>query len=418
MLGSCLWIFRNLDNGLTKVNQMAVFTHALPTNNYGVAKFIVSATASNGTHTTLASAIAASSSGDIIFVRQGTYTENVTLKAGVTLVGWAEDGANVDATIDGTITCSTAAGTYSISKLNLKNTGAAACVLVSGTVSSVYVNNCNFSFNASGTIGVSNSSSGSVYISNCKGNSTTTGTYPVTNTDVGAIFLSYCRFFNGGASVTPCPISGGSLSVYYCDFPYGTSFTNATTAVFNNSTIGVSGVVAIAYAGSNTSNIIENCYINAIGTAALTVTTPGALVLLNSTIFCNQTPITGNGTISYGTIEFQGSSAISATTQTPFVVQNGKCKTVLPAGDYTVLGSDYFVGATSSAARAISLPATATGGDMYVIKDITGTAGTNNITVSGNGVNILAATSAATYVMDVNYASATFIHTGTVWAVV
>jgi pectin methylesterase-like acyl-CoA thioesterase len=61
------------------------FTHALSTNNYGPAKFIVSSSAANGTHTTIAAALTSASTGDTIFIRPGTYTENLTLKAGVNL---------------------------------------------------------------------------------------------------------------------------------------------------------------------------------------------------------------------------------------------------------------------------------------------------------------------------------------------
>lgn len=80
----------------------------------------------------------------------------------------------------------------------------------------------------------------------------------------------------------------------------------------------------------------------------------------------------------------------------------GSRTVTLPAGDYTVLTTDQFVGATSSAARAITLPASPTTNQWITIKDVTGSAGTNNITVSGNGHNIVGASSAATYVISQN----------------
>lgn len=86
----------------------------------------------------------------------------------------------------------------------------------------------------------------------------------------------------------------------------------------------------------------------------------------------------------------------------------------MPAGDYTILSSDYFVGATTSAARAITLPASPTTGMTFVIKDITGTASTNNITVSGNGKNI---DGSSTNVIATNYASITVIYNGTQWSI-
>jgi len=59
-------------------------------NNYGTAKLIVDATAGSGNYTTIAAALAAASSGQTIFIRPGTYTENLTLVAGVNLTSLVE----------------------------------------------------------------------------------------------------------------------------------------------------------------------------------------------------------------------------------------------------------------------------------------------------------------------------------------
>ena len=79
------------------------FTHALTTGNYGPAKFIVSANVYEGTHTTIAAALTSASSGDTIFIRPGTYTENLTLKAGVNLCAYECDGQTPNVTVIGTL---------------------------------------------------------------------------------------------------------------------------------------------------------------------------------------------------------------------------------------------------------------------------------------------------------------------------
>jgi hypothetical protein len=69
---------------------------------------------------------------------------------------------------------------------------------------------------------------------------------------------------------------------------------------------------------------------------------------------------------------------------------------------------------TSATAITIVLPINPIKGDVYQVKDRTGNAGTNNITVSGNGKNI---DGAATYPISTNYGSAIFAYNGTTWSV-
>lgn len=69
---------------------------------------------------------------------------------------------------------------------------------------------------------------------------------------------------------------------------------------------------------------------------------------------------------------------------------------------------------TSTSAMTIVLPLIPIRGDIYQVKDKSGNAGTNNITVSGNGNNI---DGAATYPINTNYGKATFVFNGTTWNV-
>ena len=59
------------------------------------------------------------------------------------------------------------------------------------------------------------------------------------------------------------------------------------------------------------------------------------------------------------------------------------------SASYTVLTTDYIIAVTSTAAsRTITLPSSHIAGKIYIVKDESGGANTNNITVSGNGSNI------------------------------
>jgi len=83
---------------------------------------------------------------------------------------------------------------------------------------------------------------------------------------------------------------------------------------------------------------------------------------------------------------------------------------------YLVLSSDYIINVTGVAGPVtITLPASPSSGDMYIVKDGGGTAAIHNITISGNGHNI---DNASTALIDQNYASITFVFTGSIWSII
>lgn len=77
---------------------------------------------------------------------------------------------------------------------------------------------------------------------------------------------------------------------------------------------------------------------------------------------------------------------------------------IATAISYQMLSTDAIIGVTSTAApRTITMPSTSMSvGQLWTIKDESGGAGTNNITISGNGYNV---DGSATYVINNNYGS-------------
>lgn len=88
--------------------------------------------------------------------------------------------------------------------------------------------------------------------------------------------------------------------------------------------------------------------------------------------------------------------------------------TPVAAATINVGSSDYFMGITSSIATQVNLPANPATGRTIDIKDISGQANANNITVSGNGKNI---DGAATSVINIAYGSLTVKYNGTTWSI-
>jgi hypothetical protein len=81
---------------------------------------------------------------------------------------------------------------------------------------------------------------------------------------------------------------------------------------------------------------------------------------------------------------------------------------------YTTLSTDQVIIVNTSTAKTINLIASPTTGQYYRIKDVTGTAGTNNITVTPNSGNI---DGSASYTINSNYGSIDVVYTGSQWNV-
>ena len=127
------------------------------------------------------------------------------------------------------------------------------------------------------------------------------------------------------------------------------------------------------------------------------------------------------GWYSGATVNFivrNGKVGIGSSTPNSTLDVNGSVtmKRTATAANYVVLTTDYYVGVTNTAAaRTITLPAAATAatGKMYIIKDESGGALINNITVAGNGAENI--DGANTKVINTNYGSVKVICDGTQW---
>jgi hypothetical protein len=294
------------------------------TNRFGVAKWIVDPTAGNGTHTTISAALTSASSGDTIFIRTGTYTENLTLKAGVNLVGFSGDGNTPNVTIIGKLTASFA-GTASISNIRLQ-TNSDNFLVVSGSSATVLIfNNCYL--NCSNNTGISytsSSSSSSITFQNCNGNLGTTGIGLYSSSSAGRLNFYYSIILNSGNSTTASSNSAGRVTLSNSNFalPLSTSSTGGITlfnAGINTSAI---NTTCLTHNGSANPNFCDYSVFDSGTASAISVGT-GAALYLNGSCRVNSSNanvITGLGTINYTPIGFQSGSTVNTTTQTPLTI--------------------------------------------------------------------------------------------------
>jgi hypothetical protein len=308
----------------------------LSTNTFGDVKWIVATNAWEGTHTTLAGAIASASAGDTIFLKNSV-TENVTLTPGVNITAWTGGTLNTP-TITGTITM-TGAGTSTISGLRLA-TNSAAIIAVTGSAASILnVNNCYLNMGSNAITYSSSSSSSAIYLNSCTGDITAGSTLMFAHSSAGTMSIRYCNIQNTGASTSPNTLSAGNLSLFntLLSNPITTSGSTAGFAsnfsLINCNTI---NVTALTHGCTNAtaSSSISSSY--ASGSAsAISISASCAFNSVNDTVGSNNTnAVTGAGTITYTGMNFFGTSKIINTTTQTGGVTTGIVRSTGPSAGF------------------------------------------------------------------------------------
>ncbi|GEM_PF-3243745 len=388
-------------------------------SSHGLAKWVVNPVAGLGTHTTISAAIATAASGDDIFVTAGTYVESPTLKAGVNIIAFVPDAETPTVIIQGTVTASYS-GTATISGIEIQanggfaivNSGSSATVLNLNLSNILAVNNTAINFTNSNAAAV-------IDLDNCFGNLQTTGITYFTQTSNGTLSLTNCRFSNSGLSSTSSTASAGIVNNSYSGFSCPITLSGTSAGTFYNISMALSGENATPITLSQSGPFAAyDCRLFS-GTAIGFVNNATGLVKLqDNEIMSNSAgtfAITGSGTLTLGKNNFTGTAILIAATLTivPIFSVIGTVqmtggmiqKYVSTAVSYQVLVTDCIIGVTSNAvANTITMPPTGMiPGQRWTIKDEALTAqSANNITISGNGHNILGSTSAGTFAINTN----------------
>lgn len=287
-------------------------------NNFGTAKWIVDATAGQGTHATIATALTSASSGETIFIRPGTYTENLTLKAGVNLAAYDCDALNGNVTIVGKCTF-TAAGTVDISGVRLQ-TNSDFFLAVTGSAASI-VNLKSCYLNASNNTGISfttSSSSAQINVIDCQGDVGTTGISLFASSSAGTLAFTQSAITNSGAATTASTVSAGLMGGRFSRFAFPITTSSTGACSFNVSIIDTSAIntTALTHGGSGAGSRMGHS-IALSGTASAISIGAGATLTLETTeiISSNTNAVTGAGSVTYGGVQLSSSKIINTTTQ-------------------------------------------------------------------------------------------------------
>lgn len=313
----------------------------LSTNTFTTAKWIVSATASDGTHTTIAAATAAASSGDIIAIRPGTYTENLTLKSGISYVSLedAQTGVTPKVIIVGKMIDNGSVANVSFRGIMLQTNS--DFILVLTAASDVNFNLCyiNCTNNTGFSIG---NGSANVNLSVCDADLGTTGIHLWSITG-GVLSAIDCIFANTGSSVSTGTLSGGSVLLKYsnCSILLATSSTGVLQILYSTfgSIFAATNTTWVTTAGSGISAIFNSIFYSGTS-SAISIGTGTQINIYNTNVNSSNTnAITGAGTIVYSGLTFGNSSVMNVTTQTPGYVQLGKSKAAGQPAFFAYLGT-------------------------------------------------------------------------------
>ena len=271
------------------------------TNRWATSNYLVAPTLAEGAgYTTIAAAIAAAPANSTIFIKPGTYTENLTLSDSVDLVAFTGDADTPNVTIVGKLTA-TFAGTCSISGIRLQTNGDFALVVSGAAATKVNIKNC-FLNAADNTFlsYTSSSSSSSITFTSCVGNIATIGDTFFISSGAGSISINYSIIDNTGLSTTASTISDGIVSVResLIVFPITSSGTTAIItghhSEFNTNDL---NTTAITHNSTGVNSAIIFCRIATGSATAVSIGASANLQLTRNSIATNNaTPITVTGT--------------------------------------------------------------------------------------------------------------------------
>lgn len=409
-------------SGITTSGAGAVVTI---NNLRDLSNYVVSPIAGNSEYTTITAAItqavadgATDSNRATIYVKPGTYAANVALAPGIDIVGCGgrnavlDDltttdgmGTNLFPVITGAVTDS-ASGTATISYMRIAPTAAADCL--TATAGTTHLYNCLL-HSTQTAVGCIVANAGDVYCFKC----IFLITFPssdVLNMSHASSHVIFHECCSGAGSNGTIRCTAGALEIYGGVFAGG--------VLNNGANVQVRDGARLRQQGTGDGSIDMDSGSLQLHGAVLAGTTGGltgggGTVTITGCFNEDEKPAISNdftGTVvaqsfGMGCVQWRGGWSIYPTLVSSF--------------PYTMLETDSYLSVGGTGARTVNLLATGRlTGQTVIIKDAAlNSSSSGNITISGNGVNILGTSSAATYVLSTNGASVSLLYNGTAWEV-
>ena len=313
-------------NGVSGVPETGNVTIATTAVDLHTARYIVSpgGSADGANYKTINAAYAAAVTAgapQTVFVQPGTYSENLTLVAGIDISAYSCDSSlqkediTHNVTISGTVTASYS-GSCSISGIAFQTNGSNAIVVSGSNTTELTLDNCFLNVLSGTGISMNSSGSSNLNFDYCWGNlAAGTNYFSVVQ---GNIVTFGGQFANQGSSTVSSTLSGGSFQSTGTAFLNTLSLSGTATASLQYTFIGIGNTTAITLTGGSTTD--ATFCIFASGTASAFSIGAGCVANLKmcTVSSANTNAITGVGTLIYMGLAFPGSSStINVSTQQP-----------------------------------------------------------------------------------------------------
>jgi hypothetical protein len=293
----------------------------LSTNTFGVAKWVVSPNATQGTHTTISAAIASAAAGDTIYIRDGQYTENPSISKSLNLVALNGDQYFPSVAIIGTVTISPSATVgVNFSGISLQTNGSNFLVVGGSSNSSITFNNCFL--NASNATGFSYTNSGGTVVSfyNCL---SAGGSNALFASSGGAgLYFKGCQLL---ASTVASTISAGTLTMLQTETIFPITSSGTASLILTGCSFAPVNAIALTVGGTG-AHVSKFCSYSSGTASAISISASCTLNSVASIISSTNTnAITGAGTLQDVLTSFVNGSTtlINTTTQVGGVAQGG-----------------------------------------------------------------------------------------------
>ena len=239
---------------------------------------------------TIQKAIDTATSGTTIYIYPGTYTENLTLKAGVNLTSPVKFGVSINGNHTGSFT-----GTIVIDNITLNSTTGNTLSISGTTVLNVQLVSSSVYSTVGDAINWTNTNSSSkLYVEDGFVNVSTSGSsaraFYSSTTSAGSIIANRTTFkLNSAANV--CLSINGAVS-----------FTHTSDIVY--------GEIAVANTASYVGQLVA---LTGTGVPCISTTSTSTSVIFACTLTSNVTPIQGTGAFAYSALSY-GSTGVGAAT--------------------------------------------------------------------------------------------------------
>ncbi|GEM_PF-4058401 len=308
-------------------------SHSIAINPMSSTRWIVDPLGTNGTHTTIQSAINSATAGDdiLIMTNPNHYSENLTLKPGVNLTGFNGDNLTGQVVVNGNLSYNS---NGAISLSNISFTIAVAnnllnCLPTGANVSTMTFNNCSFTAGGTASYFLINTSSVSAFSSvnfiNCNFDLPNANAGYYANSGNGQISFQNSFLGNSGGSTVYSSCSAGVVNATNTQFSAPLQYSGSGAGTLDGCVLNTSAIpfTALDYSATTGAVGCKYCRILTGSANSVIVTSPSVLQFQYCDIYNTGTyAITGNGIVEYAPIAFTNTTFALNTTivQSPTLI--------------------------------------------------------------------------------------------------